>query len=98
MHYVPETVIVASKCTTLRQRSLAKCNLNVLLLIASPTASHVPSRNLANPVDPVLTAFDWILAYYTILALASWRQCVFGAVASHSVSLLPVSDTGKLSV
>ena len=50
----------------IKTRSLAKCVLNVLLLIVSPTASHVPSCNryIANLVDPVLTAFDWISVYH----------------------------------
>ena len=30
--------------------------------------SHTIAQPLANPVDPVLTVFDHILAYYTVLA------------------------------
>ena len=43
----------------IKTHSPANCVLiNALLLIALPTANHIPSCNLANPVDPVLTAFD----------------------------------------
>ena len=54
--------------------------------------SRTFAQPLANPVDPILTASDW---YYIIivLAIASWRQCLFCRVASHGVSLLPLHDT-----
>ena len=56
--------------------------------------SRTFTQPLANPVDPVLTAFDWISVFYTVLA----SQYLFGRVASHGVLLLPVSDTEELFV
>ena len=76
--------------------SPAKCVLNILLLIVSPTASHVYTfvQPLANPVDPVLTAFDLISAILVLYCtMLSAGGSVFGRVASHGVSLSPVSDT-----
>ena len=53
---------------------------------------------LANSVDPVLTAFDWISAYYTLLVASQLEAVLFGRVASHGILLLPVSDTEEPSV
>ena len=64
--------------------------------IETHSQSHTFVQPPANPVDSVLTAFNWISAYYTVLA--SRLEAVFGRVASHGVSLLPVSDTEELSV
>ena len=30
--------------------------------------TYSQSHTFAHPVDPVLTAFDWISAYYTVIA------------------------------
>ena len=67
-----------------KARSPAKCDR------VTYSQSCTFAQRLANLVDPVLTNFDWISAYYTVLAIASWKQCLCGRVASHGVSLLPV--------
>ena len=52
------------------------CVLNVFIADrVTYCQSHTFAQPLANPVDPVLTAFDWILAYYTVLA--SQLEAVF---------------------
>ena len=56
------------------------------------------AQPLANPVDPVLTAFDWILSYYTVLASQLEAVFVLQSSYSHGVPLLPVSDTEEPSV
>ena len=53
---------------------------------------------LANPVDTVLTAFDWISAYYTVLASQLEAVCSFSRVVSNAVLRLSVSNMEEFSV
>ena len=61
----------------IKTRSPAKCVLNGFF------ADHVTysqSRTFVQPLaNPVIPAFDWISAYYTVLAS---RLCLFGRVTS----------------
>ena len=54
-------------------RSSAKCVLIDDRVTYSQSCTF--AEPLANPVDPVLTACDWISAYYTVLA--SQLEAVF---------------------
>ena len=59
----------------IKTRSPAKCSKRVIADRVTYSQSRTFAQPLANPVDPVLTAFDWILAYYTVLA--SQLEAVF---------------------
>ena len=67
--YEPKTVITASECATLKHAA------RFIADRVTYSQSRTFVQPLANPVDPVLTAFDWISAYYTVLA--SQLEAVF---------------------
>ena len=63
---IPETIITASKCGTLKHTArqvFFKCFIADRVTYSQ---SRTFAQPLAIPVDPVLTAFEWISAYYTV--------------------------------